>query len=90
MAEGSLAGECPRTSMRKRGQGVGSTREVAVQQAELHRSNHRFDFGTRAEPLVDSTDVRADGVDAQAEGEPDVVVAVPVREQLQESRVAGR
>jgi AraC-like DNA-binding protein len=89
MAVGSLAGDCPHTSMRKRGSGLGSARDVAVQEAKLHRGNHRFDFGTRTEPLVNGTDVRADGVDTQVEGEPDVVIAVPVRQQLQDLALPG-
>jgi len=67
-----------------------STLWVARQEAELDCGNHRFDLGARAEPLVEGAHVRADSVDAQVECDTNVLVAVPMREQLQNLELPPR
>src|SRR5450631_2049010 len=61
-----------------------SADRVAIQQSQFKSGNYRLDLGARPEPLVDGSDVGADGVDTQIEGETDLIVAVPLCEQLED------
>ena len=71
--------------MRNRpGKNRGSADGGAVQQAQLHRGNHGFDLGAGTQPLVNRAHVRTDSVDTEAERQADVLVAVPLGEQLQD------
>ena len=56
----------------------------AIQKSQFQSGNYRLDLGARPEPLIDGSHVRADGVDAQIEGETDLVVTAPLREQLED------
>jgi AraC-like DNA-binding protein len=56
----------------------------AVEKFQLDRGDHRLDLSTGPEPLINGAYVRADGVDAQTERQTNVLIAVPVREQLED------
>jgi AraC-like DNA-binding protein len=61
-----------------------SADRIAVEKFQLDRGDHRLDLGAGPEPLVNGSHVRADGVDAQTERQANVLIAVPVREQLED------
>jgi AraC-like DNA-binding protein len=68
------------------GRGLGQS--VAIQQAQLDRRHDGFDLAAGAEAFVDDPHVSAHRVDAQIERERDVVVAMPLRQELQDLALA--
>ena len=71
--------------MQKRaGKNRGSADRVAVKQAQLDGGDHGLDLGARAETLVNRAHVGAHSVDTETERQADVLVTVPVGEQVQD------